>query len=79
MRTRGSTPSAGSDRLRVVVDRELCEGNARCVQIAPAVFRLADDVDTVQVIPAQIAAELREKIETAVALCPRQALSLVDE
>ena len=64
--------------LRVVVDRELCEGNARCVQLAPDVFRIDDD-ERLEILVERPAPALREKIEAAAALCPRQALSLVDD
>jgi ferredoxin len=64
--------------IRVVVDRELCEGNARCAQLAPEVFHV-DDADKLHVATAIDATpELREKVEAAVALCPRQALSVID-
>jgi ferredoxin len=62
--------------MRILVDRELCEGNARCVRVAPAVFALEDDVEQVRVLVAQPGEELRDAVETAVATCPRQALKL---
>jgi ferredoxin len=31
------------DRMRVLVNRDLCEGNALCVKEAPEVFKLGDD------------------------------------
>jgi ferredoxin len=65
--------------MRIVVNRELCEGNARCVGVAPEVFRLDDELDTVQLLIERPAAALRDKLETAAALCPRQALTLVDD
>ncbi len=63
--------------FRIVVDRELCEGNARCVRIAPALFEVGDD-DKVRVLVDRPDAALRESVETAVAVCPRQALAIVD-
>jgi ferredoxin len=62
--------------VKVRVDRDLCEGNARCVQLAPEVFRV-DEEDTLHVA-AVVDPALREKVEAAVALCPRQALSVID-
>jgi ferredoxin len=62
-------------KLVIVVDRDLCEGNARCVQTAPEVFEV-DDRDQVVVLVDEVTDELREAVETAVALCPRQALRL---
>jgi ferredoxin len=65
--------------MRVIVDRVLCEGNARCVRIAPAVFALEDDVDTVRLLVEEPGEELREAVENAVATCPRQALKLSED
>lgn len=65
--------------MRIVVDRDLCEGNARCVRIAPAVFQLEDDQDQVRVLVERPGEELRDAIETAIATCPRQALKLAED
>lgn len=62
--------------LKILVDRDRCEGNARCVELAPAVFRV-DDQDQVQVIGTP-GPEQRAAVEAAVARCPRQALMLED-
>lgn len=62
--------------MRILVDRELCEGNARCVRVAPAVFALEDDADQVRILIERPDEALREEVETAVATCPRQALEL---
>ena len=29
--------------MRVVVDLDACEGNARCMDVAPEIFELGDD------------------------------------
>ena len=63
--------------MRVRVDHDLCEGNARCVSIAPTVFRV-DEQDRLHLTIARPGEDLREAVETAVALCPRQALSIVE-
>jgi len=63
--------------MRVVVDRDLCEGNARCVQLAPRVFQ-TDDNDKLVILVERPPPELREAVESAVALCPRQALRILE-
>ena len=63
--------------MRVVVDRDLCEGNARCAQVAPKVFRVNDD-DKLELLVEEPDEQLREDVEAAVAICPRQALKLLD-
>lgn len=65
--------------MRILVDRDLCEGNGRCVEVAPAVFALEEDADLVRVLIEQPGDELREAIKAAVATCPRQALKLFDD
>jgi ferredoxin len=64
--------------MRVVVDRDLCEGNAVCVKLAAEVFELGDD-DQVRVLVERVDEPLRAKVEAAVRRCPRAALSLVDD
>lgn len=63
-------------RWRVQVDRNLCEGHALCVELAPDVFDVeSDDLATCAESPAD---EARERVEAAVAACPRQAISIVE-
>jgi ferredoxin len=63
-------------RWRVQVDRNLCEGHALCVELAPDVFDVeSDDLATCVESPADGA---RERVEAAVAACPRQAISIVE-
>ena len=64
--------------MKVIVDLDRCEGHARCVEVAPEVFALNDDSQS-QVIVENPGEELRPQIERAVRLCPRQAISIVEE
>ncbi len=59
--------------VRVIVDRDRCEGNAVCVGIAPDVFDL-DDEDYAVVKLDPIPADQEELAERAIAECPRAAL-----
>ena len=63
--------------MKLVVDRDLCEGHARCVEAAPAVFEIDDD-DAMHIIDENPGEDQRRGVEAAVANCPRQALSLRD-
>lgn len=63
--------------MRIVVNRDLCEGNAVCQNVAPEVFEVDDD-DQAQVKMENPPEDLRAKIETAVRRCPRQALTIED-
>lgn len=62
--------------MRVRVDPHLCEAHALCVDIAPEVFDLGDDIATCDERPPHA---LRPSVEAAVAACPRQAISVVNE
>lgn len=64
--------------MKIIVDYDRCEGYGRCVEIAPDVFALNDDGQS-YVIVARLDEEMRPRIAQAVRLCPRQALSLVDD
>lgn len=64
--------------LRIVVDRDLCEANGECMRAAPEVF-LVDDNDKLVVKVERPAAELVEKVKTAVRRCPRAALTLRED
>ena len=61
--------------MKVVVDYDLCEANALCMDVCPEVFRVEED-DTLTVLIEEPGEELRAKVEEAVRLCPRQAISI---
>jgi len=63
---------------RVVVDRDLCESNARCMEVAPEVFRIDDNGD-LEILQERFSPDLRAKVELAVARCPKAALSIVED
>jgi ferredoxin len=61
--------------MRVVVDYDLCEANALCMEAAPEVFRVEED-DTLTVLIEEPGEELRARVEEAARLCPRQAITI---
>ncbi len=64
--------------MKIVVDYDLCEGNAMCMKLCPEVFEVRDD-DRAHLLIERPAEDLRAKVEAAVRRCPRQALSLADD
>jgi ferredoxin len=64
--------------MKILVDRDLCEANAICVEWAPDVFRMNDE-NRMVVVSDEPAAELIEQVQKAVKRCPRGALCLVDD
>ncbi len=61
--------------MKVIVDFDRCESNAICMGIAPEVFEVRDD-DFLYVLQEEPPEALRPKIEEAVRLCPKQAISI---
>ncbi len=61
--------------MKILVDYDLCEANAVCMEIAPEIFQV-DDNDELHILIESPGEEYRKKVEEAVRLCPRQALSI---
>lgn len=64
--------------MRVVVDYDLCESNGLCMMAAPTVFELRDD-DNLYILEEHPGPELRNKVESAAASCPKSAITLVED
>lgn len=60
--------------MKVVVDREVCEGHSKCAVAAPEVFEFRSEEDRSYVKLDSIPVELEGKVERAIRLCPRQAI-----
>lgn len=63
---------------KVVVDYDLCESNAICMQVAPEVFEVRDD-DFLYVLNDAPGDDLRAKVEESVQRCPKQAISIAED
>lgn len=62
--------------MKVVVNADMCEGHGKCQQAAPEVFKLGDD-DVSVVLVDDVPEALKGKVDQAIRLCPRQAISWV--
>ena len=71
----GSRNLGGIVGFRVVVDYDLCESNAICMQVAPEVFEVRDD-DFLYLLTEEPGEELRAKVEESVQRCPKQAIAI---
>jgi ferredoxin len=60
---------------RIVIDLELCEGHARCAETVPEVFEVREEDDKSHLLHDEISEQLVPKVENAILLCPRGALS----
>jgi ferredoxin len=63
--------------MKIVVDHDLCEANARCMKTAPDVFQVGDD-DRLRLLVVEPSPHQVESVQTAIKRCPKRALSLVD-
>ena len=63
--------------MKIVVDFDLCESNAVCMQIAPDVSEVRDD-DFLYVLNENPDESDRERMEECVQRCPKQAISIED-
>lgn len=63
---------------QVVVDFDLCESNARCMEVAPEVFEVRDD-DFLYILQERPPEELRAQVEEAVRRCPKAAISIAED
>ncbi len=61
--------------MKVVVDFDLCESNAVCMNIAPEVFEVRDD-DFLYILNETPEPALHEKVREAAERCPKQAITL---
>lgn len=61
--------------MKVVVDFDLCEANAICMDIAPDIFKV-DDEDMLHILIEEPGEDKRTKLEECVRLCPRQAIKI---
>jgi ferredoxin len=66
-------------RLRVVVDRDLCQGHAMCVLEDPDVFAVESGADQVTLLDESPDDSHRESVGNAVRYCPATALSLEED
>ncbi|GAB3495437.1 ferredoxin [Nocardiopsis coralliicola] len=61
--------------MRVSADFDLCESNAVCMGVLPEVFEVRDD-DFLYILQEEPDESLRPKVEEAVRMCPKQALTV---
>ncbi len=63
--------------MKVMIDLDRCEGNAKCVEAAPEVFKL-DENDQAVVLIEKPGPELQAKVARAARICPKQAIKLAN-
>ena len=76
---RDATRAGEIRTARVVVDRDLCQGHAVCVNEVPELFRLDPVENKVVVLDPSPPEMLRPMLDAAVRHCPTHALRIVEE
>ena len=61
--------------MKVKIDTSLCEGHAKCMEAAPAVFEVRDD-DLSHLLVDDIPEDQKPLVARAVRTCPRAAISV---
>jgi len=64
--------------MRVVVDRDLCQGHGVCESEAPEVFEVGRDHQVLILDPTP-REDQRAVVDAAVRFCPTHALSIADD
>lgn len=71
--------------MKVKIDWDLCEANAVCMDLAPELYKVDDEDNFHHLLPGpsdevsgDVPGELEKKAREAVRLCPRQALSILE-
>jgi ferredoxin len=64
--------------MKVVVDFDRCESNALCMGVAPDIFEVRDD-NFLYILNEHPDESRRADVEEAVQLCPKAAISIVED
>jgi sterol 14-demethylase len=64
--------------MRIVVDRDLCQGHAACEGEAPDVFSVSKQGE-LTILQPEPPDELRSAVELAVKYCPTHALRIEED
>ncbi|MGH9016635.1 MAG: ferredoxin [Acidimicrobiales bacterium] len=64
--------------MRIIVDRDLCQGHGVCESEAPDVFSVSKK-GVLSVVDESPAADMRPMVEQAVAFCPTKALRIEED
>jgi sterol 14-demethylase len=62
--------------LKIVLDRDLCQGHAVCVGEAPEVFRIGEDGKVELAIDGDLPLSVYGKVHEAAQYCPTRTIKL---
>ncbi|MEI8050311.1 MAG: ferredoxin [Actinomycetes bacterium] len=65
--------------MRIVVDRDLCQGHGVCESEASSIFEVPKRATTVTLLNERPSDEQRAEVLAAVKFCPTHALRMIEE
>jgi ferredoxin len=66
--------------MKVSVDHDRCQGHARCITFAPAVFAIdGEGYASVREGCEQVSSQLQESVRSACSNCPERAILISDD
>ena len=68
--------------MKIIVDKDLCQGHSVCLSEAPEVFDVVevdDGYPIVKVLQGSPSEELRGKVERAAKYCPNHVITIVED
>jgi len=71
-----SAAKAPAKKLKITLDRDLCQGHAVCVGEAPDVFRIGDDGKVELALAGDLPLSLYGKVHEAAQYCPTRTIKL---
>jgi ferredoxin len=63
--------------IRIVLDRDKCQGHGMCAMYAPESFVVDEETNVAQVVPGGAARSSRETLELAEQMCPVHAIRIL--
>jgi len=64
--------------MRIVLDREKCQGHGRCYALAPSLFDTDDEGYAVLKVDGDVPSELEDDARIAADNCPEYAITIED-
>lgn len=64
--------------MRIVLNKDLCQGHAQCQDVAPGIFRVDDDGLLTVLVESPPESD-RALVEEAVRRCPADALRVIED
>jgi ferredoxin len=64
--------------VRIIYNRDACQGHNRCYMLAPELFDVDDEGYAILLVTGEVPEELRDKAQLTVDNCPEYAIAVED-